>query len=285
MILIDFNQLAIANLVAGGKWKGKKLADITSQEARYMILSSILKAKRQFGNKYGDVVICCDAASSWRKDYFEFYKAHRKKSRKTDGIDWNTIFSHLDIIRPELMENLPYKVLRVDKCEADDIIAVLCQKYSRNEKMLIYSSDKDFAQLQQYPNVEQYNPRTKQFVRVEDPKAFAKEHIILGDGGDGIPNIKSADNVFLDPNNRQKSIFREHLKEWIHQPPADWCDDTMLRGYNRNQMLIDFHYIPKNFVSSICENYDGAYQASRKELMNYFREKQLRNLVSDLQDF
>ena len=285
MILIDFSQLAIASITGNGKWQKKKLADITAQEARYMILSSILKAKRQFGRKYGEVVICCDAPSSWRKEYFEFYKAHRKKQRNDSGIDWKTIFHHLSEIRPELMENLPYKVLQVDKCEADDIIAVLCQKYSRNEKILIYSSDKDFAQLQQYPNVEQYNPRTKQYFRVDDPKAYAKEHIILGDGGDGIPNIKSADNVFLDPNNRQKSIFREHLKEWIVAPPTEWCDDVMLRGYNRNQTLIDFDYIPSKFVAEIFENYDAAHVATRKQLSEYFRAKKLKNMVKDLQDF
>ena len=113
----------------------------------------------------------------------------------------------------------------------------------------------------------------------------AKEHIILGDGGDGIPNIKSADNVFLDPNNRQKSIFREHLKEWIVTPPTEWCDDVMLRGYNRNQTLIDFDYIPSKFVAEIFENYDAAHVATRKQLSEYFRAKKLKNMVKDLQDF
>jgi len=285
IILIDFNQVVIANFVAGGKWKGKKLSQISDQEARYMIFASILKAKKQFGNKYGEVVICCDDKTSWRKDFFEFYKANRKKNRKEDGIDWAAIFSHLEIIRPELMDNLPYKVVSVPKCEADDIIAVLCQKYSRNEKMLIYSSDKDFAQLQQYPNVEQYNPRSKQFFKVDNPKAFTKEQIILGQTKDGIPNIKSADNIFLDPDNRQKSIMRDRLRTWISEPPSEWCDETMLRGYNRNQTLIDFNHIPSEYISSIVENYDTAYKATRKELMEYFREKRLRNLVSDLQDF
>ena len=62
--------------------------------------------------------------------------------------DWNTIFAHLNLIRDELKENFPYKVVDVYGCEADDIIAVLCQDALCEEKILIISSDKDFQQLQ-----------------------------------------------------------------------------------------------------------------------------------------
>ena len=290
MILIDFNQLAISNFVIANRWKrppGQEtgVKGLSGQEARYMILSSILKAKKMFGSKYGEVVICCDDRDSWRKDFFPYYKAKRRQARKDDDMNWQVIYNHLDEIRPELSTYLPYKVVQVDKCEADDIIAILAQKYSRTEKILVYSSDKDFPQLQRFKNVEQYNPRTKQFVYVDNPAAYKMEHIILGDEGDGVPNIKSDDNTFLDPNKRQKSIFREKLKEWVVTPKEKWCDEKMLRGFERNQTLIDFDFIPSDITRNIIDGYDSAPTATKKELSEYFRIFRLVNMVKNLQDF
>ena len=54
-------------------------------------------------------------------------------------------------------ENLPYKMIEVYGAEADDIIATLC-KHFQDEKIMIVSGDKDFIQLQTYPNVKQYSP-------------------------------------------------------------------------------------------------------------------------------
>ena len=47
--------------------------------------------------------------------------------------------------------------------EADDIIATLCKNF-QNEKIMIVSGDKDFIQLQKYPNVQQYSPILNKYV-------------------------------------------------------------------------------------------------------------------------
>ena len=53
--------------------------------------------------------------------------------------------------------------------------------------------------LYNYKNisVKQYAPIQKKFVEDEDPIKFLHEQIIKGDRSDGIPNILSADNVFV----------------------------------------------------------------------------------------
>ena len=136
----------------------------------------------------------------------------------------------------------PYKVLDVDGAEADDVIAVLTARLSSNSSVLILSSDKDFSQLQKYPNVTQYSPILKRFIKIDDPKTFIREHVLRGDRGDGIPNFLSPDDTFVR-GLRQKVINSKKLSEWIGKDPNDFCDSTMLRGYKRNQMLVDFEYI------------------------------------------
>jgi 5'-3' exonuclease len=81
--------------------------------------------------------------------------------------------------------------MAVDRVEADDVIAVLAKNYHESERVLIVSNDKDFQQLQRYPNVEQYSLMKKQFLVCDNPEKFLMEHIIKGDSSDGIPNVLS----------------------------------------------------------------------------------------------
>ena len=53
---------------------------------------------------------------------------------------------------------MPYKVIQVERAEADDIIGTICTEHGQQlggEPILILSGDKDFQQLQTYSNVEQ----------------------------------------------------------------------------------------------------------------------------------
>lgn len=281
MILLDLNQVVIANLMIG-----VKRGDINEDLIRHMVLNSIRSYNKKFNTKYGEMVICCDSQNYWRRDIFPFYKAHRKKDRAKSPYDWNMIFNSISTVKEELIKYLPYKVVEVPKCEADDCIAVLAKKYGKwSEKILIISSDKDFVQLQRYPNVEQYSPRTKQFLKIEDPLMYIKEHIIKGDSGDGIPNIKSPDNVFLDPNQRQKNIPSKNLPQWLNTDKKLWATNDMLRNYDRNEQLIDFEHIPDGYVSQIIETYDNAKTNTKRDLMNYFIKFKLKNLMADLNDY
>ena len=117
----------------------------------------------------------------------------------------------------------------VEGAEADDIIAVLTARLSSSDNILILSSDKDFGQLQKYPNVTQYSPILKRFIKIDNPTTFIREHILKGDRGDGIPNFLSPDNTFA-AGERQKVINSKRLQEWISQDAETFCTtDVMLR--------------------------------------------------------
>jgi hypothetical protein len=282
-ILIDLNQVLISNLMQQINSNPKVKLD--EGLIRHMVLNSLRSYTRQFKDKYGTIIICCDSKKYWRRDVFPLYKANRKKARDASGFDWSLIFDTLNKIRDELKENFPYKVIDVEGAEADDVIAVLAGRLSKNEEILILSSDKDFVQLQKYPNVTQYSPILKRFVTTEDPLMYVKEHIIKGDRGDGVPNFLSPDNVFA-VGERQKVINKKKLEEWIRKKPEEFCtNDTMLRGYKRNQMLVDLDYVPETLQAQIVTEYENVKTNSKQKMFNYFIENRLKNLMEVIDEF
>lgn len=282
-VLVDLNQVLISNLMQQINSDPKMQLD--EGLIRHMVLNSLRSYVRQFKDKYGNIIICCDSKKYWRRDVFPLYKANRKKARDESGHDWTLIFETLNKVRDELKENFPYKVIEVEGAEADDIIAVLAGRLAASEEVLILSSDKDFVQLQKYDNVTQYSPILKRFVKTDDPLLYVKEHIIKGDRGDGIPNFLSADNVFA-LGERQKVINTKKLEEWLRKKPEEFCiNDNMLRGYKRNQMLVDLDYVPETIKAQIVETFDTVKTSSRQKMFNYFIQNRLKNLMEVIDEF
>ena len=282
MIIFDFNQVAISSLM---EQIGSSKKPVEESLVRHMILNVIRTYVKKFKATHGpEVVIACDNKHYWRRDIFPQYKASRKKNRDASGHDWASIFECLHKIKEELKENSPYKVVDVDTCEADDIIAVLSTKYAAHGKVMILSSDKDFAQLQKFPNVEQFSPILKKFIKEQLPAAQLKQMIIRGDKGDGIPNILSPDGVFVE-GGRQKPITEVKIIQWMNQQPEDFCVGEMLRNYKRNEMLIDLSKIPNNLQENILDKYESVQPKTRQVFMNYMINNRLKNLIEVIDEF
>ena len=125
MILVDLNQVMISNLMV--QIGGKKDIDLDENLFRHMILNSLRAARKKFNGTYGELVICCDDKNFWRRQRFHPYKANRKKYRQQSGIDWSAIFNVLNKVREEIDTHFPYKVVRIETAEADDVIGTICQ--------------------------------------------------------------------------------------------------------------------------------------------------------------
>lgn len=282
MILVDLNQVMISNLMMQiGNHTNIK---IEPGLIRHMVLNSLRMYRGKFKEEYGELVIACDNRKYWRKEIFPYYKAGRKKSREESDLDWTAVFETLNIIRDELKQYFPYKVIDIEGAEADDIIGTLAQKYSAHEKVLVLSGDKDFMQLQRYKNVSQFSPVMKRFLRTDDPMVFLREHIMKGDRGDGIPNFLSKDDVFIS-GGRQRPISKKKLEGWVVSNPEDFCDEDMLRNFRRNETLIDLTKTPKAIVDKILESYETQEAAPRSGLLNYFVKNNMRLLLENLQEF
>ena len=281
MILVDLNQVLISNLMAQTRGQFDDLPD--KDMLRHMVLNSLRGYNLKFKDEYGTPVLCADGANTWRKDIFPNYKFKRKKTRDESGIDWSALFKMIGEIRDEIAQNFPYIVLHIDKVEADDIIAVLVKECYSKEKIMIVSGDKDFIQLHKYPNVKQYAPIQKKFVESEDPVNFLHEQIIKGDRSDGVPNILSADDVFVT-GTKQRPINKKRLEEWTNIENIPLGSETK-KYYERNKKLIDLDEIPSLIYNDIKSKYINYKVNDRTLLLSYFIENKLRSLIENINDF
>ena len=293
MIVVDYNQTAISSLMAN--LAGRRDVEVNIPLVRHMIINALRSYRKKFGPEFGEMVIACDNRHYWRRQYFPNYKANRKKSRDESGFDWNSIFEALHLVRSELTEHFPYPVIDVDGAEADDVIAVLAE-YSQTmntdglipsaEPFLVLSGDHDFQQLQKWSNVKQYAPVQKKFCKLkESPEAVLMEHIIMGDKGDGVPNILSCDDTFIN-GDRQRPIRKDKLAEWKTQKPEEFItSDEMWRNYQRNRELVDLSRIPEDIKESIIDSYEMQKGGDRSGLLNYFIANRMTQLIELVDEF
>ena len=269
----------------------KKNSDAAKKKdlIRHVALSSIKSYKKKYGHEFGEIVICCDGRNYWRRQVFEHYKGMRKKAREESDFDWGMIFDTLSEIREDLKQYFNYKVIHLDRCEADDVIAVLTestQEFGKYEPVLIVSSDKDFKQLLAYDNVKQYSPMLKKQIKVNKKElhAWLIEHIVKGDSGDGIPNIMSKDDCLMI-GERQKPVSSKRLEEFIANGFIACKNDEELRNWQRNVQLVDFKYIPQEIKDTVMEAFEVPAKGSKVAIMNYLIKNKCRLLLDEIEDF
>lgn len=280
MIIIDYNAIAISTVVV------QKIA-IDENLIRHMILNSIRAYRKKHFREFGEIVIVSDAGNNWRYDAFPNYKAKRKDARKDSTMDWKELFRVTNMVYKELQENFPYRVLKVDKCEADDIIGQLCmgnQEFGQVEPILIISSDKDFVQLQRFSNVKQYSPILKKFLTVDNPRQQLAELILKGDQADGIPNVLSPDNCMVE-GIRQSPLRQAAIDQLMKDPKA--LGEEVYRNYLRNKKLIDLTETPESVKHEIINTINRLdYKAeNKKKVMPYLITQRCTNLLEVVGDF
>ena len=279
MIIVDLNQIMISNLMV--QINGRNAVELSESLVRHMVLNSLRAHKKRFRD-YGEMIIACDSGNVWRREVFPNYKAGRKKVRDKSGHDWTTIFEIMSKIKDELKEHMPYKVIELDTAEADDIIAVLVKKYI-NQKILILSGDKDFIQLHNN-RVKQYNPVLSKFVgQGETPSIYIKEHILKGDRSDGIPNVLSDDDVFVE-GRRQRPLTKKKIASWVDEMVMTFTEEEQ-KNYDRNRELIDLSLIPPQLEAKIYNEFDEVKVAHRSKILNYFITRKLKTLIEVIDEF
>ena len=127
-----------------------------------------------------------------------------------------------------------------------------------------------------------------------DPKQYLSEHILKGDRSDGVPNILSPDDTFVEEK-RQRPMRKAVIAEVIEQMVAfDVQDlhmlakcprDTWIRNWQRNSTLIDLTSIPPDIQDNILKEYDSVKVGSRSDLLDYFISNRLNSLVENIGDF
>lgn len=270
--------------------------DISVDLLRHMVINTIRSHKVKFQRDFGDVVIACDSRKYWRKLYFPYYKANRKKAREESGLDWSSIFDIINLIKEEIKAVFPYPVLEIEGAEADDIVATLAEWAFSNDlkegtlvpdpnPFLIVSGDHDFMQLQKYSHVKQFSPIHKKFIKPEiPPEKYVIEHIIKGDKGDGIPNVLTSDDAIVK-GERQRPVSSKKLNEWLSNPSSMPTDVIFQRNYSRNKQLVDFTYIPESIKQNIINTFVNYHTNDKSKILDYFISNRMKVMIEHLEEF
>ena len=276
MILIDLSQIYHQAVYS----YTKNSNEIDEGILRHLVLTKIFEIKKELKKKKNisdEIILCGDGKDYWRKEYFPYYKAGRKKKKEDSELDWEYISSCYNSIREQFKNELPMKYLEVPRCEADDLIYVLSM-INPNDRIIIVSNDKDFLQIQNFrTNVKQFCPRKHEFV---NPFGFSLfEKILRDESGDGIPNFLSDSDTFVNPEKKQKRLMQKRVDEILkisggYENPELFCESTIeLENFIRNKKLIDLREIPDTFFNLIKETFESLDISKRSWYQFCFKYK------------
>jgi len=219
--IVDFSHLCMRMLfvsITETKPKEKNGLYVTEYFQSYfkhLVFNSLQNIKNSLN---GEMVIAMDGRGSWRKDIYEDYKGQRGKVRDESKVNFDDYYKLVQNITDIMIEAFPFKVIQINKAEADDIAGVISERYSNDMNITLVSSDKDWFQvLAENPRVKVYDPMKRIYIELDE---FDKEiidthwgeisrytlrHSLKGDTGDNIKKINK-DTEFT-------SIFLSYLKE------------------------------------------------------------------------
>lgn len=241
----------------------------------YMVFQTmydyVLQTAADFGGTF-DVVLALDSHDGyWRKDIYPPYKEDRLVKKANDSMDWPRIYEEFDTFTRNIRECLPWKIVSVPKCEADDVIYALTRQHLLEHpkgKVFVHSGDSDYLQLVQ-DGVFLYNPAKQEYAafpydtrvngkdfRYESREEFLQYGILTGQGGkDNVFNVKTPTEWsggrkpgFGIAAAAKALAYSEGLDAWL-------VANDMVDRYERNRTLIDMRALPEEYYSDIVRTY------------------------------
>ena len=144
------------------------------------------------------------------------------------------------------------KIIKVENCESDDIIATIMRKYTDYMTRIIISADRDFLQLKDVFQYDCWGKKIEISINGVDDKIDRKDYllwkIIRGDLSD---NIKNVFPKYGDIKSWKLVKDRELLKRMLTE-----SNDSVER-FKRNSQLIDFRHIPEDYTNKILEIFEN----------------------------
>ena len=114
--------------------------------------------------------------------------------------------------------------------------------------------------------------------------------ILKGDQSDGVPNVLSPDNSFVD-GIRQTPLRKKKIEELIEKLYDTYKnpygkDEEWMRNYLRNKKLIDLTETPNSVKSKILNSFEEQDKwNNRGKVFPFLVEKRCRMLLEDIKDF
>lgn len=295
--LLDFSQIIMA---AAFQEFGEnaKFPKVTTPMLRHLVLNSMKKNIKDFKKQgYQNMIVCVDNSKSgyWRRDYSDYYKRNRSKDREDSMFDWEGLFNAMHIIIDELETNMPYTIMNKDKIEADDHIAVLTEFLtSKGHPVVIVSSDGDFTQLHKYPNVKQWSPMQKKWVKTKsgDSLLDCVTKVVKGDKKDNVASIKVRGDFWLTkiqgertPSTTEKELLAIAENYYDLDKIESMLTEAQYKRFLENRILIDMDFIDADIKASILERYNNYKVPPKSRVYPYFVKSGLSKLTQVVADF
>ena len=181
----------------------------------------------------------CRRNQIWRNELYPDYKKSRKENNEVGEFFKYTYTNTIS----------KYTYIDNDKCEADDIIAVLTKELYKDNLVYIITGDYDYLQLLYNENVQIFNMR---FNNLREKSCGNNNNdlmlkILMGDSSDNIQPIHKK----LGPKTAMKYINNNEL--FLKK-----CKDKEIESnYILNKKLIDMNEIPENYVKEILEKFNN----------------------------
>lgn len=268
-LIIDGNSMAYRNV-----FSAVKLMPEDNDEFyfwRHIMVENILQVISKF--EPDRVVLVFDTKSSWRKNIYPEYKAHRKDNRDKSPVNFDKFYPIFTNFQTELKEAFSnFYVLSLSGCEADDIIAVLIREKFSDDEVIIISTDSDMHQLMS-DKVKQYDIIKQQFHNSMNPKLELDIKILSGDRSDNIKPIRAK----IGPVTAEK-ILNEGLDKFLIENP------DLVQNWEMNRTLIDFNFIPDYVSKTIINTYDGFERKSinSNTMIKFLTMNRLRKIMDDM---
>ncbi len=117
--------------------------------------------------------------------------------------------------------------------------------------------------------------------------SFKWNHILRRDSGDGIPNVLSDDDTFIEEGKSQSPLRQQKIDTWIENADnlKDHMDETTYRNFQRNKKFIDLTDIPEHLQQLIINTYDEQSLAPKMKVLNYLIKKRCNQLIEVVEEF
>lgn len=221
---------------------------------------------------------------NWRTEYDRNYKGNRKQIRQqATFIDWKEEFENANRILDQIIKSTPFYALRIEKLEADDIIAYFTRYYCKDNKIVIISVDADYEQLLCYDNVALFSPHPKRKknpwkildVDREKEKQKALKSLMKKIKREAADNLISDINTIEDYEKREKIVklielpqeIDKKIEEYIQK--VNWNDKL----YNNNFLPFKNSKITSRYIDIYSDKNTISYDKQRNKLLKYLDKK------------
>lgn len=250
-LIYDLSPLLYGCLISASnevKRNGQKVNQETQKldyDYEDIVIFKIFEELSQIKHKFSadEVIIATDTPGPkgyFRRDIFSGYKSSRAKKRKDSDIDWTAAFVTFNKII-DVLEYSSFKVLQIERAEADDINFILSKYLSDKDiNVVLYTVDGDWVHSLRNKNVTMYRSRKTQRkddllidITQDELDLKEEEHILCGDTGDYVLHIKSYSQFSEDFIDKYPKYKDKELNVWDKrfEIACAFEDKTGLKAY------------------------------------------------------